>query len=353
MRNQTTGASSAATNPAGQATRPLAVQERKRSFKGLRSMPLGDFLCLDLPRDTPLLGEVITRGSTGMLSAPRGLGKSLLSLTMGYAVAAGKSVRPWGKGIAAVVVYLDGEMHASTLQKRLRQLQRRDTDPATQELAKANLHIINRHLASDVIGYIDDEEGQHRIEALLPEGCALLIIDNLSAWTGNGREDASSFAPIKKWLGRLRAQGIAVLMVHHTGKRGGDQRGTSVHEDMLDYSILLSPDKRAKPRNGTCFQVQHTKLRELHPDLPELFRVAITTEDGVMGYRYEEQETENLVRDAEIAALLDKGLTGQEIAAMIEVSASTVSRAKARIEAQRKLEAASEADDVEGSEHED
>jgi hypothetical protein len=88
---------------------------------------------------------------------------------------------------------------------------------------------------------------------MLPDDCRLLIVDNLSAWTSSAREDGTAFAPIKRWLAHLRTKGVAVLLVHHTGKNGSSQRGTSIHEDLLDYSILLREDKSGKPKNGTSF----------------------------------------------------------------------------------------------------
>ena len=300
------------------------------------SIPMGEFLSWDIPDEEPLLGTVMTRASTGLLSAPRGLGKSLLAMNIGYSVACGKRLLPWGVGAGVVVVYLDGEMHSRTFQKRLRQIRSRDTKDKTAAIAMQNLHIISRDSFGDVIGYIDIEQDQLRIEELLPENTALLIVDNLSAWTSSSREDGSAFAPIKRWLARLRAKGIAVLLVHHTGKSGSDQRGSSVHEDMLDYSILLSEEKGAsKPRNGTSFLLKHTKLRELHPDLPQTCRFVLTTKEDVMHLAYEDCENALSEIDAKIAERLEKGMQGKAIAHELGIQTSKVSRVKTRLAAQQ------------------
>lgn len=225
--------------------------------KRRKSIPLLEFMREDFPDEAPLLGQVITHGSTGMLSAQRGLGKSILALHVGYSVAGGKLLKPWGRGIGGVVVYLDGEMHSRTLQKRLRQISNRDSKPVTRKMVEQNFHIIGRDAFDHVIGYIDSEDDQAFIESMLPDDCRLLIVDNLSAWTSSAREDGTAFAPIKRWLAHLRTKGIAVLLVHHTGKNGSSQRGTSIHEDLLDYSILLREDKSGKPKNGTSFLLEH------------------------------------------------------------------------------------------------
>ena len=299
--------------------------------KRRKSIPLLEFMREDFPDEDPLLGKVITHGSTGMLSAQRGLGKSLLALHVGYAVAGGKLLKPWGRGIGGVVVYLDGEMHSRTLQKRLRQISNRDSKPVTRKMVEQNFHIIGRDAFDHVIGYIDNEDDQAFIESMLPDDCRLLIVDNLSAWTSSAREDGTAFAPIKRWLAHLRTKGVAVLLVHHTGKNGSSQRGTSIHEDLLDYSILLREDKSGKPKNGTSFLLEHTKLRELHPDIPKVCRYTFTTDlaTDVMDHRYEDGESDTVGEDdAAIVELLKEGLSGKEIAEQLGVSTSAVSRVK-------------------------
>lgn len=299
--------------------------------KRRKSIPLLEFMREDFPDEAPLLGKVITHGSTGMLSARRGLGKSILALHVGYSVAGGKILKPWGRGIGGVVVYLDGEMHSRTLQKRLRQISNRDSKPASRKMVEQNFHIIGRDAFDHVIGYIDNEDDQAFIESMLPDDCRLLIVDNLSAWTSSAREDGTAFAPIKRWLAHLRTKGIAVLLVHHTGKNGSSQRGSSIHEDLLDYSILLREDKSGKPKNGTSFLLEHTKLRELHPDIPKVCRYTFTTDlaTDVMDHRYEDGESDTVSEDdAAIVELLKEGLSGKEIAEKLGVSTSAVSRVK-------------------------
>jgi len=306
-----------------------------RSFAEERAsdmiVTLGDVLNWAEEDEPCILGEFISRGSTGMVAGPRGLGKTNFTLNFGYAIAAGKLLEPWGIGAGVPVVYLDGEMRRKTLKKRLKQIANRDPNEGTKARAQNNLHIISRAHVKGVIGYIDIEADQKLIEAQLPHDCALLIIDNLSAWTSSSREDAASYGPIKTWLTHLRARDIAVLLVHHASKQGV-QRGTSIREDLLDYSILLSKDRQPSPRNGTSFIVTHTKVRELLPDIPENCRVVITTENDVMHMRCEDEASSSAEdRDAEIAMHLAAGLKGKQIAELMDIHPSTVTRAKQRI----------------------
>lgn len=294
-----------------------------------KSIPMAEFMAWEFSDEEQLLGSVITSGSTGMLSAQRGLGKSLLGLHIGYAIAAGKMLQPWGKGAGAIVIYLDGEMKAKEFHDRVEQILNRDPHPTSRERLLQNLHLIGRTAFEHDIGYIDTEEGQAIIESMLPDGCRLLIIDNLSAWKSSGSEDGNAFAPIKRWLVHLRTKGIAVLLIHHTGKSGSNQRGTSIHEDLLDYSILLREDKAGKPKNGTSFLLEHTKLRGLHPEIPQICRYTFTTDktSKVMDHAYEDVEQETAREaDTDIIELLKEGMSGKEVAENLGVSPSIVSR---------------------------
>jgi putative DNA primase/helicase len=55
---------------------------------------------------------------------------------------------------------------------------------------------------------------------------------------GLRENDSDAWSPIQQWLLQLRRRGLAVLIVHHAGKTGG-QRGTSRREDVLDSSFCL------------------------------------------------------------------------------------------------------------------
>jgi Protein of unknown function (DUF3489) len=60
--------------------------------------------------------------------------------------------------------------------------------------------------------------------------------------------------------GRLRRRGISVLIVHHAGK-GGQQRGTTRREDVLDTSISLRHPADYSPVEGARFEIHLEKAR--------------------------------------------------------------------------------------------
>ena len=54
-----------------------------------------------------------------MIYSPRGVGKTLLGLSAGYAIASGDSFLGWSAPGPRRVLYVDGEMTAAEMQHRL------------------------------------------------------------------------------------------------------------------------------------------------------------------------------------------------------------------------------------------
>jgi len=56
-----------------------------------------------------------------------------------------------------------------------------------------------------------------------------------------------------------------VPFIHHSGK-GGEQRGTSRREDVLDTVIALKRPADYSPEQGACFEVHYEKSRGIFGD---------------------------------------------------------------------------------------
>ena len=103
------------------------------------------------------------------------------------------------------------------------------------------------------------DEGQAAIEAALGDA-KLVVLDNLSSLVRSGREnEADTWQPVQDFLLRLRRKGVSVLLIHHAGK-GGQQRGTSRREDVLDTVISLRRPADYQPSEGARFEVHIEKL---------------------------------------------------------------------------------------------
>lgn len=298
----------------------MSMYEKRRG-----SIALGAFLDLEFPRVNELLGKMIVEKSIGMIAGPRGGGKSWNAMLIAYAVAARKQMPPWGVGCGATVTYLDGEMRAAGVQERFRLLHARDPFPSTQALGEVNFQIISRDYIGDPIGWIDTEEGQAKLDNLIDPATKLLIVDNLSAWTNGGREDGAAWAMIKPWLINKRLRGVAVLLIHHAGKNG-QQRGSSMHEDLLDYSILLNPLPPRNQRDETRFGIEHRKLRDHIPELRQNYECSIWSDDGAFDFEFVAAGSNQPEHEIQIIKLAEGCMSGADIAKQVNVSTATVSR---------------------------
>ena len=114
-----------------------------------------------------LLDPILPERSLAMLYAPRGIGKTLLSLSMGLAVASGSPLLRWQAPRRRRVLYVDGEMPLVSLQERLRAI--------STGLGAVIPNDGFRVLAADSTERglsIGSEEGQRAIDPLLlPRSC--------------------------------------------------------------------------------------------------------------------------------------------------------------------------------------
>jgi hypothetical protein len=92
---------------------------------------------------------------------------------------------------------------------------------------------------------------------------------------------------------KLRHMGYAVLAIHHTNK-AGDQRGASILEVPMDYIIKLShPDKSdAAFKQGACFNVEFTKVRNKAPKIRDFMVELTETADGSLDFAINTSLTE-------------------------------------------------------------
>ena len=151
------------------------------------------------------------------------------------------------------------------------------------------------------------------------------MLDNLSSLTAVIRDnDAESWRPVQGWLLELRRRGISVLIVHHAGK-GGQQRGTSRREDVLDTSISLRRPSDYSPTEGARFEVHLEKARGVYGQDARPFEAKLEIRDGAAIWTTRELEDANRAR---VQALLDDGLTLREIADETGIPKSTVGRIK-------------------------
>ena len=141
---------------------PIRAVRLPQSRPILQPVGFNDFLSLDIPAREMLLNPILPERSLAMLYAPRGVGKTLLSLSIGLAVASGVPLLRWSAPRQKRVLYVDGEMPLVSLQERPRAISMGFSDGIPNDGF--------RILAADQIESginLGSDEGQRSLELLL------------------------------------------------------------------------------------------------------------------------------------------------------------------------------------------
>jgi putative DNA primase/helicase len=261
-----------------------------------------------------------------MVYSPRGLGKTFFGLSLAHALTSGTPFMKWQDVSCVGVLYIDGEMPLGETRERLQGF--------IFENPKASLEVLSHErfyeqFEKDLV--VTDPDVQHALLTLLDakKELRVVILDNLSSTT-RIREDkaddwCTSFLP---FLIACRRRGVAVVLVHHTGK-AGDQRGTGAREDHLDTSIKLSkPDDHTY--EGCYFRVDFTKARSCYGEVVEPFTAKlIKGENGALIWATATIEESTKKRLIElIVDCGEKGISVSEAASELDVAHSLISKLK-------------------------
>lgn len=220
---------------------------------------------LIVPKRPRLLSNWLCRGDLGFVFAPRGVGKTWLSMALPHAVSCGLPLGEWPAGEEkASVLYVDGEMPLELSKERHQRLKHPGGD-----VAYLHHDLLFERLERSL--NIAEPLHQKAITSWLMEtGRDFLILDNLSCLASGADENkALSYEPISGWLLELRRRKITVLFVHHAGRQGF-MRGSSKREDAASWIIELRDAKeegQAGARFVTHFAKPSRNTAESIPDL--------------------------------------------------------------------------------------
>ena len=293
-----------------------------------RVRPLGihEFLSFEFPPRENLLSPWLPSQGLAMVYAARGIGKTHFALGVAYAVASGGRYLGWRSPTPAGVLYIDGEMPGAVMQERLAAI------AASNDLeAVAPFEILNPDLQPNGMPRIDTPDGQAKIESILTPEIKLIIIDNISTLTQTKENEADGWTPVQAWALRQRSMGRSVLFVHHAGK-GGQQRGTSRREDVLDTVLSLRRPVDYHPDQGAVFEVHFEKARGIYGDDVKPIEASLTTsDDGLNIWATRTVEAGTFDR---VVQLLNEGMKQHEIVVELGVNKSTISRHVKRAKAE-------------------
>lgn len=267
-------------------------------------------------RHLPWLPE----NSIVMIYGARGVGKTMLQLSLGAALGSGTSFLKWPIAAPTGTLYVDGEMPLDELKARITKLVPSEpamlqflTSDTVYQSSQRNLVLTSESMRAELDQLLDTH----------PE-IRVLILDNISClFTGINEDKKQEWEPINAWLLRLRHRGLSIVLVHHAGK-GGQQRGTSGREDALDTVIQLSLPADYDPKEGCHFELCFTKSRSVKGDDVAPLDVKLEELDGRLRWRYKLVEESRLDK---VRRLKQEGVTSPtQIAEEIGISKGYASK---------------------------
>ena len=287
-----------------------------------------EFLTAQFPPREMLLAPILPSQGLAMIYSRRGVGKTYLTLAIAHAVARGGNFLQWAAPRARHVLFVDGELPAPVLQQRLRTIVSGlpKTEPRLPD--PGYFKIVTPDLQRGAMPDIATSRGQAMIESRL-DGGDLLVLDNLSCLARSGKEnEGESWIPVQDWALRLRQKGICVLFLHHAGK-GGQQRGTSRREDLLDTVIALRQPDDYCATEGLRAQVRFEKARGFFGEDARPFEVRMDIRDGAAVWSMRIDEPKPKLQDPlldEASELFEQGLSVRDVAERLGISKSRVGR---------------------------
>jgi putative DNA primase/helicase len=297
--------------------------ERMMNATGLSILSAADLLAADLaPRDE-LLGSLLASDTAALVWGPAGIGKSFFALSIAWAVASGGSFLGWQSPRPHRVLYVDGEMGATSLRERL----------ALFGPPPAGLALSAHDLGGGPILDLTETLGLKRLMAAWDDP-ELVVLDTLGSLAGLRSGDPERWDRLQRFLMHQRKHRRAVLLVHHANKAGA-MRGTTRREDALDLVMALRhPAQGTTTGKGTAgnarFEIHFEKVRRRGavPLAPML--AALETGTGSVDWRWGRSDGGRFER---AVALFRQGLGARAAAAALGVSRTTLFRLKAEARA--------------------
>jgi hypothetical protein len=139
----------------------------------LRPLTAAEFLRLDLPPRALLLDPWLPTQGLAMIHSVRGIGKTYLALGIAYAVSAGGGLLGWRAPMPRRVLYLDGEMPAAAMRRRLAAIiAGYDGEPPALDY----LRLLTADIIDGGLPDLGTEAGQAEIDAAIGDA-ELIVVD--------------------------------------------------------------------------------------------------------------------------------------------------------------------------------
>ncbi|MGA2637427.1 AAA family ATPase [Methylocella sp.] len=231
------------------------------------SLLLAAWLQRDIPLRDYLLGGVMCTTSRWFIHGATGVGKTLLGMDLGAAIAGGAAFLKWTGQRKARVMYLDGELPMETFKERLELLAKRYG-------ADIDFYGYNREdLGDDGLPPLNTEAGQawlrREIEAINPD---IIIFDSIMCLLSGSMLDEATWMPMRPFVRWLTSRRIAQVWLHHSNDSGKSFGDKTREWEMDTIAFLSHPIGEDGEPDDTAIQWEFHKARLRTPANAEQFK---------------------------------------------------------------------------------
>lgn len=199
-----------------------------------------------------LVDGLLRRGTTNVIYAPSGHGKSYFAMGLCFAAATGGEFLRWQVPKPLTVLYFDGEMGSEELDSRIARL---SPDPP-ESLIFFDRGAVTENDDNQADGgqadcgeadiWLDTERGRENVRKLIAKVQPdIIVFDNLLCLTSEIDTNSQvDYAPVKNFFIEIsrknKGQGPCVIIIDHANKTGG-QLGTMTKAS--DASVVIKLEK--------------------------------------------------------------------------------------------------------------
>ncbi len=264
------------------------------------------------PREI-ILHPWLPQQGLAFIYAASGVGKTLFTLNVAYAIASGGNFLKYKCLKPRRVLYVDGEMAYIDVYSRFMQIIKQQGP-----LEDDNFFLLNPEKSSLKLPKISSPEGQAFYNKKMDDlNIEVLVLDNLSTLSSIEENSSEEWLIIQDWLIDLRSRGKTVIVVHHAGKDKKGYRGSSRMLDVLDAAISLQASSQDQLENEMIatkkFKIEYQKYRSFGGADILPFEVGLSPH----GWEFQSMEQTNIER---IAERLNIKMTHKDIAIELGVS---------------------------------
>jgi hypothetical protein len=170
-----------------------------------------------------LLDGLVGPGLLTLWAAEPKTGKSFAAMQLGHAIATGQTIWGFQASRPARVLYFQGELSRGMVAERAKNMFGDDILKNPRQFGMTDK-------PSEVIDLTQNPE----ILSDLAENYEVVIVDPISAFSGNDENSSSTVRSTLSTFDQLKARGKAIILVHHTKKLQTTRDGTPIPPSFSD-----------------------------------------------------------------------------------------------------------------------